>query len=57
MVRDFDREVAELQIRIAVLNGYIDPGTPVTEVLVQVRPEKGEARSSPELCDKTGSGH
>ena len=33
MARDFDRQVAELQIRIAVLNGYTALGIPVTEVL------------------------
>lgn len=30
MARDFDRQVAELQVRIAVLNGYAGPATPVT---------------------------
>ncbi|WP_037266482.1 IS5 family transposase [Roseivivax halodurans] len=31
MARDFDRQVAELQVRAAVLNGYIALGIPVTE--------------------------
>ena len=31
MVREFDCQVAELQIRAAVLNGYTVPGIPVTE--------------------------
>lgn len=31
MARDFDRQVAELQVRIAVLNGYTALGVPVTE--------------------------
>ncbi|MCT4577780.1 IS5 family transposase [Donghicola sp.] len=31
MARDFDRQVAELQVRIAVLNGYTTLGLPVTE--------------------------
>ena len=31
--RDFDREVAKLQVRIAVLNGYTALGIPVTEVV------------------------
>lgn len=31
MARDFDRQVAELQIRIAVLNRYTALGIPVTE--------------------------
>lgn len=29
--RDFDRQVAELQIRAAVLNGYTSLGIPVIE--------------------------
>ena len=33
MARDFDRQVAEVQIRIAVMNGYTVLGIPVTEVL------------------------
>jgi hypothetical protein len=32
MARDFDRQVAEFQIRVAVLNGYTDLGIPVTKV-------------------------
>lgn len=31
MARDFDRQVAEFQVRIAVLNGYTALGIPVTE--------------------------
>lgn len=30
MARDFDRQIAELQVRIAVLNGYTAPGIPAT---------------------------
>ena len=30
--RDFDRQVAEFQVRIAVLKGFTALGTPVTEV-------------------------
>ena len=33
MARDFDRQVAEIQVRIAVLNGYTALGIPVTEVV------------------------
>ena len=33
MVRDFDRPVAEVQVRIAVLNGYTAPGISVTEAV------------------------
>lgn len=32
-IRDFDRQVAELQVRIAVLNGYTALGIPVTEAV------------------------
>jgi hypothetical protein len=32
MARDFDRQVAEFQVRIAVLNGYTALGIPVTTV-------------------------
>lgn len=31
VARDFDRQVAEIQIRIAVLNRYSALGLPVTE--------------------------
>ena len=31
MARDFDRQVAEFQVRVAVLNGFTALGTPVTE--------------------------
>ena len=31
MARDFDRQVAEIQIRIAVLNRYTGLGIPVTK--------------------------
>ncbi|MEO9515889.1 MAG: IS5/IS1182 family transposase, partial [Paracoccaceae bacterium] len=31
MARDFDRQVAEIQIRIAVLNRYTALGIPITE--------------------------
>lgn len=32
VARDFDRQVAEFQIRVAVLNGYTALGIPVTKV-------------------------
>ena len=32
MARDFDRQVAEFQVLVAVLNGFTALGTPVTEV-------------------------
>ncbi|MFT5651420.1 MAG: hypothetical protein ACJAXK_002015 [Yoonia sp.] len=33
MVRDFERQVAEIQVRIAILNRYTALGVPVTEPL------------------------
>jgi hypothetical protein len=33
MARDFDRQVAEVQVRIAVMNGYTALGIPITEVV------------------------
>lgn len=33
MARDFDRQVAEFQVRVAVLNGFTALGIPVTEVV------------------------
>jgi hypothetical protein len=30
MARDFDRQVAEVQVRIAVMNGYTALGIPIT---------------------------
>ena len=33
MARDFDRQVAEFQVRVAILNGFTALGIPVTKVL------------------------
>ncbi|MCG6884339.1 MAG: IS5/IS1182 family transposase, partial [Silicimonas sp.] len=44
MARDFERQVAELQVRIAVLNGYTALGIPITEPTGYVRPGKGDVR-------------
>ena len=33
MVRDFDRQVAEVQARVAILNGYTALGIPVTRAV------------------------
>lgn len=37
MARDFERQVAKIQIRIPVLNRYTALGNPVTEAIGQVR--------------------
>ena len=33
MARDFDRQVAEFQVRVAILNGFTARGIPVTETV------------------------
>ena len=33
MARDFDRQVAEVKMRIAILNGYTALGIPVTKAV------------------------
>ena len=55
MARDFDRQVAELHVRIAVLNGYAALGIPVTEVVGKVRPRKGAVGPSADLCNRVRS--
>ena len=52
MARDLDRQVAEVQVRIAVLNGYTALGIPVTEAVGQVCPGKGGVRPSADLCNR-----
>ncbi len=37
MARDFERQVAEIQIRVAVLNRYTAFGIPITESVGKVR--------------------
>ncbi len=54
MARDFDRQVAEIQVRIAVLNRYTALGRPVTQAIGQIRPEKGDVCQSIDLCNKAG---
>lgn len=52
MARDFDRKVAELQVRVAVLNSYIALGIPITKLIGQFRPRKGNVRVSPVLRNR-----
>lgn len=49
MSRDFDRQVAELQIRAAILNHFTALGTPLTQRAGQVCPRDGELRPSGDL--------
>ena len=52
MSRDFDRQVAELQIRAAILNRFTALGTPLTLRAGWVCPGKGELRPSQNSRDK-----
>ena len=49
MARDFDRQVVEFQLHVAVLNGFTALGIPVTETVGQVWPEKGKSACHP-IC-------
>jgi hypothetical protein len=49
--REFDRQAAEFQIRVAVLNGFTALGIPVTEAVGPVCLGIGEPRPSPDLCN------
>lgn len=51
-VRDFDRQVAEIQIRAAILNGFSALAIPSTVAISLIRSGKGEARPQPDLCNK-----
>ena len=57
MARDFDRQVAEFQVRVAVLNGYTALGIPVTKVAGWVCQGKGAVRPSADLCNRVCLGH
>ena len=56
MARDFDRQVVEVQVRIAILNGYAALGIPVTKFLGLIRLAKGEHRPSADLCNRVATG-
>ena len=54
MARDFDGQVAEIQIRAAILNGFATVGIPETVAVgSSIRPGSGEVRPQPELCNKS----
>ena len=52
MAGDFDRQVAEFQVRIAVMKGRTARGKPKTEAVVRVCQGEGEPRSSAVLCSR-----
>lgn len=52
--QDFDRQVAEFQVRVAVLNGFTALGAPITEAAGQGCAGKGEPRPSTDLRNRAG---
>ncbi|KAA8607511.1 hypothetical protein AL035_19530 [Salipiger aestuarii] len=52
MARDFDRQIADIKVRIAVMNGYTALGVPVTQAVRSIRPGKGEPRILQALCNR-----
>lgn len=56
MARDFERQVAEVQIRIAVLNRYTALGIPVTEAVVKSVWGKGKLAFQPICATKPNQG-
>ncbi len=55
MSRDFDRQVAERQIRAAILNRFTALGTPTAQRAGWVCPGKGKVRPSEDLRNKARS--
>lgn len=55
MSRDFDRQVAELQVRAALLNRLTQLGTPVTVAMPYIRLGQGGTQPSEDLCKKAGN--
>lgn len=53
--RDFDRQVAEIRIRAAILNAFTALGTNNTVAVGQVRQGYGEVRPKIDLCNKAGA--
>jgi chromosome condensin MukBEF MukE localization factor len=56
MARDFDRQVAELQVRAAVLNRFTRLGTPITVPVLQKELQIASARPSLDLLNKASNG-
>jgi formylmethanofuran dehydrogenase subunit C len=54
--RDFDRQVAEFQVCVAVLDGYTALDIPVTKVAGQVCAKKSVVRPSANLCKRAARG-
>lgn len=53
--RDVDRQIAEFQLRVAVLNGFTALDRPVTEAVRQVRLGNGKSQRQP-LCNRAVGG-
>ena len=56
MARDFDRQVAELQVRAAILTRFTALGTPTTVAMLEIRPGSGILRAQFICATKPSSG-
>jgi hypothetical protein len=54
LARDFDRQVADLQVRAAVLNRFTRLDTPITVPVLLNRPKIASSRFSLDLLNKAG---
>ena len=52
MVLKFERQVAEFEVRVAVMNDFTALGIPVIKVARWSRPDKGEVQRSADLCSR-----
>jgi hypothetical protein len=57
IARDFDRQVVEAEIRMAVMIGYTASAIPVTEAISCIRQGKGGIRRSDTLCYRASLRH
>lgn len=55
MAQDFDRQVPEVQTRIAVLNGYAALIIPIVEAVGRILPSKVDVRSETPFCKRVSS--
>lgn len=53
MLREFDRQVAEILVRIAIVNGDTALARPATQTVGCVRLQDGETRPSADLCSRS----
>ena len=55
--RDIDQQVAEIQMHVAILNGFTALSIPKTVTAAQFRLGERDAQPSADLCNKAGRTH